>query len=63
MGEVCGNMGVKTNASTVLVAKPEGNSPPAKPRNTMGILKWILKEQVWRFRTEHGNATLSSTKC
>jgi len=56
------NMGVKTNAYTILVGKPESNSPPAKPRNRLEILKWILKEQVWRFRTEHSNATLSSKK-
>jgi len=48
------HMGVKTNAYTVLVGKPEGNSPPAKSRHRLGILKWILKEQVWRFRIEHG---------
>ena len=57
------HVGVKTNAYTVLVGKPEGNSLPTKSRHKWGILKWILKEQVWRFRTEHGNAPLSSIKC
>lgn len=36
------HMGVKTNVYTVLVGKPEGNSPPAKPRN-IGNIKMDLK--------------------
>lgn len=62
MGEYVAHMGVKTNADTVLVGKPEGNSPPSKSRHRLGILKWISNEQVWRFRIEHGNEPLSSSK-
>jgi hypothetical protein len=47
---------------TVLVGKPEGNSPHAKSRHRMAKFKWILKEQVWRFRIEHGNELVSSTE-